>query len=290
MNLRPLVPFVLPALVIAAAAAFLLGRPASKPAAPAPDPAAARTAVIRCEGRVAAYPGADIVLAPEYGGRLEALPVRELDRVKAGQPLARLDDREQSANLAAARAHAAELEAEWRFLSLEHARQTRLLAEGVVGQRTFDDSEAKLKLGLARLNAARAQVAQQEAQLSKLTILAPFNGTVVERIANAGELLPAGGKLLRLADLDRLRVEAEVDEYDLPRLRLGGPVTLEAEGQSGIWSGRVEEIPEAVTQRRLKALDPSRPTDIRVSIVKITLTGRTPLKLGQRVELRFQVE
>jgi HlyD family secretion protein len=284
MNIRSLAPFAIPALLIAGAA-FLWSKPAPKPA-PANPEAAPR--LIRCEGKVTTYPGADITLAPEYGGRLEALPVKELDRVRSGQVLAQIDAREQAASLLAGKAHIAELEAELRFLSLEQTRQARLLKEGAVGQRSFDDSDSRLKLTQARLEAAKAQVIQQEALLSKLTVRAPFAGTVVERMANAGELLPAGGKLLRLVDLDRVRVEAEVDEYDLSRLRVGSQVTVEAEGIAGSWTGQVEEIPEAVTQRRLKALDPSRPTDIRVSIVKIALVGKTPLKLGQRVELSIQ--
>lgn len=284
MNIRSLAPFAIPAILIAGAA-FLWSKPAPKPA-PAHPEAAPR--LIRCEGKVTTYPGADITLAPEYGGRLEALPVKELDHVRSGQVLAQIDAREQAASLLAGKAHITELEAELRFLSLEQTRQARLLKEGAVGQRSFDDSDSRLKLTQARLEAAKAQVIQQEALLSKLTVRAPFGGTVVERMANAGELLPAGGKLLRLVDLDRVRVEAEVDEYDLSRLRVGSQVTVEAEGIAGSWTGQVEEIPEAVTQRRLKALDPSRPTDIRVSIVKVALVGKTPLKLGQRVELSIQ--
>jgi len=287
MNIRPLAPFLIPALVIAGAA-FLWSRPSPKPAVLNGAASADRSLLIRCEGKVTTYPGADITLAPEYGGRLESLPVQELDRVKSGQVLARIDAREQAAALLAGRARIAELDAEIRFLALEQTRQARLLKEGAVGQRSFDDSDSRLKLTQARLDAAKAQVTQQEALLSKLTVRAPFSGTVVERIANAGELLPAGGKLLRLVDLDRMRIEAEVDEYDLSRLRVGSKVRVEVEGISGAWSGSVEEIPEAVTQRRLKALDPSRPTDIRVSIVKIALEGKTPLKLGQRVELSIQ--
>lgn len=275
------------AAAILAGAVMLWARPA--PArAQLPPPADPGPRLVRCEGRVASYPGADITLAPEYGGRLEALPVRELDRVKPGQLLARIDSREQAAALAAAQAHVAELEADLGFQRLEQGRQRRLLAEGAVGQRSFDDADARLRLAEARLEAARAEVLQRSAVLAKLELRAPFGGTVVERAANPGELLAAGGRLLRLVDLDRVRIEAEVDEYDLARLRVGAPVTVEAEGLPGSWAGRVEEIPETVSLRRLKALDPARPTDIRVALVKIALAGRTPLKLGQRVELGLQ--
>ena len=57
-------------------------------------------------------------------------------------------------------------------------------------------------------------------------------------------------------------------------------------GQS--WKGRVEEVPDSVTLRRLKPQDPSRPTDTRVLAVKVAFVEKTPLKLGTTVELRIE--
>ena len=261
------------------------GQARPRPAGPAPEAAPGR---IRCEGRVAAYPGADIIVAAEYGGRIASLPVHELERVPAGHILARLDAHEQEASLEAARARVRELDAQLRFLALEQGRQRNLLAEGAVGQRSFDDADSRLKLAQAQREAALATVGQLQAAVAKLTLTAPFAGTIIERMPSAGEQLPAGGRLLRLANLDHLRVEAEVDEYDLPRLQVGGLADVEVEGRPGRVQGRVEEIPAAVSQRNLKALDPARPSDIRVALVKITLPAGTGLKLGQRVELAIQ--
>ncbi len=285
MSIRPYIVWILPVLALAAGAAMLVR---AEPRAPKPPTALPPSSSILCEGRVSTHPGADVVLSAEYGGLLRDLPVHELDEVKAGQVLARLDDREQAASLASAEAHVRELDAELRFLELEQRRQKQLVADGAVGQRAFDEADSKLRLTQARREAAQAQTGQLRAALSKLTLRAPFGGRVVERIANPGELLPAGGRLLRLADLNRLRIEAEVDEYDLSRLRLGSEVAIEAEGTAWRGTGRIEEIPDGLSQRRLKALDPSRPTDIRVALVKVSLTPKAPLKLGQRVELRIQ--
>lgn len=286
MSIRPYLVWTLPILALAAGV-VMWAKADTKPAAK-PSTAALPSTSILCEGRVTTYPGADVVLSAEYGGLLRDLPVRELDQVKAGQVLAHLDDREQTAALAAAEARVKELDAELRFLSLEQQRQKHLVADGAVGQRAFDDADSKLKLTQARRESALAQVNQLQAALSKLTLRAPFGGSVLERIANPGELLPAGGKLLRLVDLNRTRLEAEVDEYDLSRLRVGSTVAIEAEGSSWHGTGRIEEIPNGLSQRRLKALDPSRPTDIRVALVKVSLESGAPLKLGQRVELRIQ--
>ncbi|MEO8034858.1 MAG: HlyD family efflux transporter periplasmic adaptor subunit, partial [Acidobacteriota bacterium] len=92
---------------------------------------------------------------------------------------------------------------------------------------------------------------------------------------------------LTIADLRRTRIEAEIDEFDAARVSPSSKVTVTAEGYDGQqWTGRVEEVPDSVTSRRLKPQDPSKPIDTRVLLVKIAMAEPTPLKLGQRVEVR----
>jgi multidrug resistance efflux pump len=127
-----------------------------------------------------------------------------------------------------------------------------------------------------------------EAVLAKTRILSPIDGVVTGRWAQPGETLEAGQKILTVADLSRTRVEAELDEFDSGRVRLGDEVKVMAEGYDHVfWRGRVEEIPDSVVGRRLKPQDPGKPEDTRVLLVKIALLEPTPLKLGQRVEIRI---
>ena len=64
------------------------------------------------------------------------------------------------------------------------------------------------------------------------------------------------------------------------------PATISAEGYPGPgWRGRVEEIADAVGPRRTRPEDPGRPADTRVLLVRIAFLEKTPLKLGQRVEV-----
>jgi HlyD family secretion protein len=131
-------------------------------------------------------------------------------------------------------------------------------------------------------------VRRLEASLGKTLITAPISGTVVDRLANQGETVTAGQGLCTLVDLTRLRLEVEVDEFDASRIELGAPVRITAEGYDGKeWRGKVEDIPDTVVSRRLRPQDPSRPVDVRVLLVKVALQEPTPLKLGQRVEVRI---
>ncbi|TAH34364.1 MAG: efflux RND transporter periplasmic adaptor subunit [Planctomycetota bacterium] len=248
--------------------------------------AQAAPAAVAAEGRLLAYPDADVQVGAELGGLLERVAVVERQQVQRGELLAELRAHDRRAELAEAEARAAEIEADIRLFELELRRMERLAEQGAAAQAAADQARRNLEAAQARRHSAAAQIERIQAELDKTRILAPISGVVVERLVDQGETVAAGDPLFRIADLGRLRVEAEVDEFDAARVALGAPVTVTAEGHEGqAWAGVVEEIPEAVGARRLKPQDPSRPTDVRVLPVKVALSEPVPLKLGQRVEV-----
>jgi HlyD family secretion protein len=152
----------------------------------------------------------------------------------------------------------------------------------------MEQTRNQLDLSLAQRDAARATAERLGVVLKKLQITAPFDGTLLTRLAQPGETVAAGSALLRIARMDKVRIEAEIDEFDLSRLRVASPVRIHAEGMDGFWRGHVEEIPQNVVGRKLKPQDPARPSDTRILLVKVALDEPTPLKLGQRVELEVE--
>ncbi|PYQ48098.1 MAG: hypothetical protein DMF78_22070 [Acidobacteria bacterium] len=276
---------VLGAAVLAAGAIHARG-PAARPAAAAAAPA--RPAQVAADGRVVTYPGGEVVVGAERAGRVVRLLVDEGDVVKKGQLLAELEGDALRAALEESRARVTEAEAEARLAELSLRRREDLARERIVAAHDLDQARRDLDMARARVETARAAVARGEAQLRETRIVAPIAGTVTARHAQAGEMLETGQKVVTLADLGRLRIEAEADEADAAALALGAPVQIRADGFPGrSWIGRVEEIPESVTLRHLKPQDPGRPTDTRVLAVKVALAEPTPLKLGTTVELRI---
>ncbi len=240
------------------------------------------------EGRLVTYPGAQVVVATDVAGTLTRLLVGERDHVRKGQLLAELKADDIRAEIAEQRAKVAEAEADIRFADADVDRADRLLAAKVGTQATADRSRSNRDAAHARRETAVAALHRLEAVLAKSRLTAPIDGVVLERNVQAGEHLEAGAQLVTLADLKRTRVEAEVDEFDSGRVALGAPVQVTAEGYDGrSWRGRIEEIPDAVVNRRLKPQDPGRPSDTRVLLVKIALLEPSPLKLGQRVEVEI---
>lgn len=243
------------------------------------------------EGRLVAYPGAEVAVATELPGVVVRLTVEEKDRVRKGQVIAELRADDLRAGLSESRARIEEAEADIRFAEVDLERAERLLSERVGTQDAADRARRNRDAASARKETALAAASRLQAVLAKTRIVAPIDGVVILRSVQPGEHLEAGEPLVTIADLDRIRVEAEVDEFDTGRVALDAPVKVTAEGYTGqSWPARVEEIPDAVVPRRLKPQDPGKPSDTRVLLVKIALDGKTPLKLGQRVEVEISPE
>lgn len=260
--------------------------------APAPAPArpASEQLKVSAEGRLVAYPGAEVTISSDVAGTLVELLVREKDEVRRGDVIAVIRADETRAELNESRSRVNEAEADIRLFQAESARAKHLWEGEVGSKQAWEKSERDIDAARARRTSALAAVTRLEALVAKTVIKAPLTGTVVARLVDAGERVGDGEALITVADLTRTRVEAEVDEFDVARIRLGAPVTVVAEGFEKGWSGTVEEIPDAVIGRRLKPQDPSKPIDTRVLLVKVALLERSPLKLGQRVEVQIAVK
>jgi len=91
--------------------------------------------------------------------------------------------------------------------------------------------------------AARARVAEVQAALEDTRLVAPINGTVMSRLAEPGELVPAGRPIAVLVDLDALYVRTYVPERDIAKVRLGNPARVYADAFPGRpFAGEVVEI------------------------------------------------
>jgi RND family efflux transporter MFP subunit len=254
--------------------------------APPKSPPPHREQVV-AEGRLVSYPDAQVTVGSDAAGTVERLNVHEKDVVRRGDTIAIIRADDTRAALNESRARVAEAEADIRLFELESARAKNLWEQAVGSKQAWEKADRDLDAARARRASAVAEVQRLEATLAKTIVKAPIDGTVVVRSIDIGERIENGQAIVTLANLSRTRVEAEVDEFDASRVKLGAPATITAEGFNSSWKGTIEEIPDSVVSRRLKPQDPSKPIDTRVLLVKIALSERSPLKLGQRVEVQI---
>jgi HlyD family secretion protein len=267
-----------------------LGGLGDRPAASSPgvEEPKLTTGRVVAEGCVVAYPGAEVVVGSEAAGRLVMLDVREGASVHKGDLLAVLNADDLEAELSEAEAKEAEARADTRFYECELRREEALIVRRASAPQSLDAIRRGLDTARARYAAAQAHGARCKALIAKTRINAPIDGVVTARHADPGEMVGVGDPILAIVDLNRLRVEAEVDEFDAGSISRGAASTITAEGHAGMsWQATVEEVPDVVVGRRLRPQDPGRPIDARVLAVKIAFSGATPLKLGQKVEIEF---
>src|SRR5262245_8890220 len=159
------------------------GRPV--PTAPTTERMVSRG--VAAEGRVAAYPGSEVVVAAERGGRLTRVLVEEGQAVAKGALLAEIESDELRAALDEARSRVVEARAELKLAEVNRERRERLVREQIVAVHDLDQANRDLDIARARLETATAEVARYEAQIRKSGILAPIAGTVIARQVDAGE-------------------------------------------------------------------------------------------------------
>jgi HlyD family secretion protein len=186
-------------------------------------------------------------VASKASGRLIELNVREGSKVSKGDLLARLDASDIKAAILGAEAAVHQTEANVRQTTVQLiqaradlARARSLEAQGFVSPQTVENALAKNKAAFAAVAAAEASKEQAEAQLKAqkvgldyTEIRAPFDGVVLVKNANVGDIITpmssaagAQGAVVTMADMTTLEVEADVSEGNLSKTKVGQPVEI----------------------------------------------------------------
>jgi RND family efflux transporter MFP subunit len=180
-------------------------------------------AVLTASGYVVARRKAAV--ASKGTGTLVFLGVEEGDRVKKGQVIARLEDSDVAATLQRTRENLRLAQADLNDAKQSQERMRVLLKEGAVAQAEFDSAEARYGRVVATIEAARFAVKEAEVAVVNTRIVAPFDGTVLKKNADVGEIVaPLAGAasskaaVVTIADMASLEVEADVSEANITRV------------------------------------------------------------------------
>lgn len=172
-------------------------------------------------------------VASKATGRLEVLNVEEGDIVKANQILAILDNDDVKADQARAVANLAMARADSADAVIKYNRASELIKSGSTTQDVVDASKANYDRATASVNVALAGVRYAEVAVENTIIRAPFDGTVLSKDADVGEMVApfssAGssrGAVVTLADMTSLEVEADVSESNIYKVKVGAPCEI----------------------------------------------------------------
>ena len=188
---------------------------------------------------------ASIDVVAETGGRIEAILVQAGDRVMQGTAVAQLESATVRHRLAIEQRGLEQAEAELASQKVEvdqaaRTHQRRLALEGLLSREEAERAEAELTRAEHHLAAARAardqakaRIAQLEGDLVKMTLRAPFTGTVARRYLEPGTMALPGTAIVRVISDAVSRVRFAVPPAHARALAIGTPVRIETEGLRG---------------------------------------------------------
>ena len=208
-------------LALVAGASYWAGTRSAPPPAAMPAPAkgtvpavvveASRVSVVRLPQTLSAVGSLrsdeTVVVRPEVAGRIAEIAFREGERIGKGDVLIRLDDSVQRADLERARANLT-------LSRTKHERAVDLRNKGFVSTQALDELENSVKV-------AEADADLMNARMDKMTLRAPFSGTVGLRQASVGDYVKEGQDIVNLESLDPLKVDFRLPELALTQVKNG---------------------------------------------------------------------
>ena len=237
---------------------------------------------------------ATVEAVPKVSGRLDDVTVRLGDRVRKGQTLAKVEDREiaeqvkqAQASFDVAAATIRQREADLRLAQTNLDRSKNLFDRQLIPKQTFDDTDARYQAAAAQLDLAKAQYQQAQARLDELKInlanteiTSPVSGFVGKRSLDPGAWVTPNSPFISVVDIDIVRLVANIVEKDLRRINSGMKADVAVDAYPGEhFVGRIAHV--------APVLDPStRTAQIEVEIANSSFR----LKPGMYAKVSFTVE
>ena len=177
-------------------------------------------------------------------GDLVGVHVREGERVREGQLLARFESSEQESGLTSAEADRVSAQSELATAEWNLEQTTELFRAGAVSERDFKAAQQGVATQRARLAAAEARVRATGSLVRDTRVLAPTGGVISRRLVESGEHVARGAGLFTLVRSDVLELAAAVPARQANALRVGQTVHFNADGRA--FDGKVARVSPTV--------------------------------------------
>lgn len=204
---------------------------------------------ISTNGTLAARREMPVGIAGE-GGRVVSVTVDAGDWVRQGQVLAVIDRAVQNQQAAAAAAQVQVARADARLAQSNLDRALQLVERGFISKADVDRLTATRDAASARVGVAQAQLGELRARSSRLSVIAPAAGLVLERSVEPGAVVGAGsGALFRIARGGEMELLANLGEVDLARVSVGAPATVKPVGMDKSFTGQVWQLAPVIDEQ-----------------------------------------
>ena len=193
-------------------------------------------------------PESEIKISSEVSGEIIELPIKEGDVVKKGQLLVRVNPdlytsglNRSMASLSNTKAGLSQAEAQLKESDANYKRNKSLFEKGVISKAewdrivaTYESAKATRDAAYYNVRSASATVNEAQENLGRTTIFAPVDGTISKLDAELGERVVgtqqmAGTEIMRVANLNNMEVEVDVNENDIVKINIGDSAKIEVD-------------------------------------------------------------
>lgn len=200
-------------------------------------------------------------LAPKLNARIVEIPVHPGDKVKKGNVIARLDDRDLQAVYNAAAAGESAAQANAAQAQAEERRIIDLFNKQAATKQNYDAVLAQAKAAHALAHQAASSAQQAKVMLGENLLLAPFDGVIGERLQEPGDMGLPNQPIVTLYKPDDLRLEASIASHCAAAVKLNMSVNVRFDSIQQSVAASVDEIaPEIDPQTRTQAIKIKLPT------------------------------
>ncbi|MDE2400160.1 MAG: efflux RND transporter periplasmic adaptor subunit [Burkholderiales bacterium] len=212
-------------------------------------------------------PNSAIVKA-KVASELTTLPVREGDAVRHGQLIGTLDPQEFQTRLRQAQEQVATAKAQAQIAQQTLDNNRALVQQGFISKNALDTSASNAAATHATLQAAVAAADLAQKALRDTRLIAPINGLVSQRFAQAGERIPVDGRVVEIVDLSTLELDATLSPDDVAMVHLGSLARIQVDG-----------VPAPIDARIVR-INPSTVAGTRSITVYLALSQHPALRQG----------
>ena len=179
-------------------------------------------------------------------GELMDFTLREGDRVKQGQVVARIDPTEYLARQRQAQRQVDAATAQVEVAQKQFDNNQALVDQGFISKTALDTSLSNLNGAKASHLAAVAALDVARKSVDDTVLKAPLSGLIAQRLAQPGERVALDARIVEIVDLNQLEIEAAIPSSDAAAVRIGQSASLTMEGSQGVVQARVLRINPSV--------------------------------------------
>jgi RND family efflux transporter MFP subunit len=220
----------------------------------------------------------NISIGSHVSGIVQRVHIRVAQKVKTGDPLFTLDDREKKADLGIREAKVTEEAANLKDLEAQLTIAENVKDQRAISQDDLNKRRFAVQVAEARLANARAEVEAARVGIDLLTVRSPIDGEVLQVNIRPGEFAPTGTvavPLILIGNLDRLHVRVDIDENDAWRFRPGAAAVAYVRGNPELKTDlRFEYIEKYVVPKRSLTGESTERVDTRVMQVVYSFDRR----------------